>query len=104
MYEDMNGFVQSHELWYIQVIIILAIGKLYAANFEQGGHDLLGQELFGFAQQSFPSMSVQYTNGRLGVELNALMAMYLQMMDRKEEAHHYVRKTNLLYASLTSLR
>ncbi|KAL2678659.1 hypothetical protein Neosp_009410 [[Neocosmospora] mangrovei] len=90
MYEDMNDFVQSHELWYIQVIIILAIGKLYAANFEQGGHDLLGQELFGFAQQSFPSMSVQYANGRLGVELNALMAMYLQMMDRKEEAHLYI--------------
>ncbi|EEU33481.1 uncharacterized protein NECHADRAFT_98443 [Fusarium vanettenii 77-13-4] len=80
----------SDRLWYIQVIIILAIGKLYAANFEQGGHDLLGQELFGFAQQSFPSMSVQYANGRLGVELNALMAMYLQMMDRKEEAHLYI--------------
>ncbi|RTE70027.1 hypothetical protein BHE90_015583 [Fusarium euwallaceae] len=90
LYEDMNDFVQSHELWYIQVAIILAIGKLYAANFEQGGHDLLGQELFHFSQQNFPSMSVQYSSGRLGVELNALMAMYLQMMDRKEEAHLYI--------------
>ncbi|RSL67364.1 hypothetical protein CEP53_003010 [Fusarium sp. AF-6] len=75
----MNDFVQSHELWYVQVVIILATGKLYAANFDQGGHDLLGQELFDFAQQNFPSMSVQYASGRLGVELNALMAMYLAL-------------------------
>lgn len=104
MYGDVDDFKLSHELWYIQVIITLAIGKLYAVNFEQGGHDLLGQELFGFAHHNFPSMSVQHANGRLRVELNALMAMYLQMMNRKEEAHLYVRSPCFFHALLTAIR
>lgn len=90
LYENTNDPAVSKKLWYMQVILIFAVGKLFAANSERGGHDVPGSQLFDFAEQNFPAMSVQYANGKLGVELNALMAVYLQMTNRKEEAYLYV--------------
>ncbi|PYI27891.1 hypothetical protein BP00DRAFT_482339 [Aspergillus indologenus CBS 114.80] len=57
------------------------------------------KELFDFAEQHLPAISVLYHSGRMGVELNALKAVYLQMANRKEEAHFYIN-TALRLAAL----
>ncbi|KAI8661190.1 Zn(2)-C6 fungal-type domain-containing protein [Fusarium keratoplasticum] len=67
LYENMDD-PQTHELWYMQVLLVLAIGQIFRAG----------------------NASAQYRLGRLAVEVNALMAMYLQMANRKEEAYLYI--------------
>ncbi|KAM5357968.1 hypothetical protein ACJZ2D_015736 [Fusarium nematophilum] len=89
LYENSNDPVPTHELWYLQVLLIFAVGKVFAAEFDRGQR-LPGTGLFEFVHQNFPSLSVLYTAGRMGVEINALMAMYLQMTNRKEEAYLYI--------------
>ncbi|KAH6981286.1 hypothetical protein BKA56DRAFT_586995 [Ilyonectria sp. MPI-CAGE-AT-0026] len=90
LYANMNDPIQAHDLWYMEMILILAIGKLFTANCENDGSKFPGSRLFEFAHQNFPPISVHYAHGRLGVEVHALMAMYLQMVDRKEEAYLYI--------------
>ncbi|KAH7161526.1 hypothetical protein EDB81DRAFT_784957 [Dactylonectria macrodidyma] len=90
LYANMNDPLQTRDLWYLEIIIIIAIGKLFTTKVDDDGTKLPGTGLFKFAHQNFPSISVHYTHGRLGVEIHALMAMYLQMVDRKEEAYLYI--------------
>ncbi|KAF7547906.1 hypothetical protein G7Z17_g7401 [Cylindrodendrum hubeiense] len=90
LYANINDPIQAHDLWYMEMIIILAIGKLFTGDFDDDGTIFPGTRLFEFAHQNFPSISVHYAHGRLGVEVHALMAMYLQMVDRKEEAYLYI--------------
>ncbi|KAH7151734.1 hypothetical protein B0J13DRAFT_247363 [Dactylonectria estremocensis] len=90
LYATMNDPLQSRDLWYLEIIIIIAVGKLFTKKVDDDGTKLPGTSLFEFAHQNFPSISVHYAHGRLGVEIHALMAMYLQMVDRKEEAYLYI--------------
>jgi proline utilization trans-activator len=94
LYGSGNDTIQTHDLWCMEIIIILAIGKMLAAEFDDEGA-FPGVKLFEFAYQNFPPLSVHYSQGRLGVETHALMAMYLQMANRKEEAYLYVSVTEL---------
>ncbi|RSL68111.1 hypothetical protein CEP53_002763 [Fusarium sp. AF-6] len=88
LYENMHH-PQTHELWYMQVLLVLAIGQIFKADGEEEGN-LPGTAFFEFVEQNLPTASAQYRLGRLAVEVNALMAMYLQMANRKEEAYLYI--------------
>ncbi|RMJ09572.1 hypothetical protein CDV36_010812 [Fusarium kuroshium] len=88
LYENMHD-PQIHELWYMQVLLVLAIGQIFKADGEEEGN-LPGTAFFEFVEQNLPTASAQYRLGRLAVEVNALMAMYLQMANRKEEAYLYI--------------
>ncbi|KAJ3544894.1 hypothetical protein NM208_g2788 [Fusarium decemcellulare] len=90
LYENPDNLTLAHELWYMEVVLVLAIGKLFAADFDHESQRFPGSKLFEFVEQRFPSMSAQYRHGRLAVEVNTLMSMYLQMTNRKEEAHLYI--------------
>ncbi|KAF4999856.1 hypothetical protein FDECE_11387 [Fusarium decemcellulare] len=90
LYGNPGNLTLAHELWYMEVVLVLAIGKLFAADFDHESQRFPGSKLFEFVEQRFPSMSAQYRHGRLAVEVNALMSMYLQMTNRKEEAHLYI--------------
>lgn len=94
LYENIEDTTKCCELWYLELMLVFAVGKLFSANSEREEQGLPGKDLFDAAEKHFPSMSVQYANGRLGVELNALMAVYLQMVNRSEEAYLYVRISN----------
>lgn len=94
LYENIEDTTKCYELWYLELMLIFAVGKLFAATSEHEEQGLPGKDLFDAAEKHFPSISVQYANGRLGVELNALMAVYLQMVNRSEEAYLYVRVLN----------
>lgn len=100
LYQNINDPAKPGELWYLQIILIFAVGKLYAAGLEKCGQTLPGKELFEFTERNFPPISVQFNSGRIGVEINAMMAMYLQMTNRKDEAHLYVRPDPFLSISL----
>ncbi|KAH6887600.1 hypothetical protein B0T10DRAFT_530032 [Thelonectria olida] len=89
LYGSGSDSIQTHDLWCMEIIIILAIGKMLTADFDDDGV-FPGIKLFEFAYQNFPPLSVHYSQGRLGVETHALMAMYLQMANRKEEAYLYI--------------
>ncbi|RSL64790.1 hypothetical protein CEP54_004590 [Fusarium duplospermum] len=88
LYENMHD-PQTHELWYMQVLLTLAIGQIFTADGEEE-ENLPGTAFFEFVEQNLPTASAQYRLGRLAVEVNALMAMYLQMANRKEEAYLYI--------------
>ncbi|KAF4472492.1 fungal specific transcription factor domain-containing [Fusarium albosuccineum] len=90
LYENPDNSALGHDLWYMEVVLVLAIGKLFAADVDHESQRFPGSKLFEFVEQRFPSMSAQYRHGRLAVEVNALMSMYLQMTNRKEEAHLYI--------------
>ncbi|KAI8715046.1 Zn(2)-C6 fungal-type domain-containing protein [Fusarium sp. LHS14.1] len=88
LYENMDD-PQTHELWYMQVLLVLAVGQIFKADSREE-ENLPGTAFFEFVEQNLPTASVQYKLGRLAVEVNALMAMYLQMANRKEEAYLYI--------------
>lgn len=88
LYENMDD-PQTHELWYMQVLLVLAVGQIFKADSREE-ENLPGTTFFEFVERNLPTASAQYRLGRLAVEVNALMAMYLQMANRKEEAYLYV--------------
>lgn len=100
LYENMDD-PQTHELWYMQVLLVLAIGQIFRAGNGEGGEVLPGTAFFEFVETHLPTASAQYRLGRLAVEVNALMAMYLQMANRKEEAYLYVSPSVAHRARLT---
>lgn len=77
------------KLWYLKIILVFAIGKLYEGEF--GDESFPGEGHFKYAQDLLPSLSELYASKRHGVEVLSLMAIYLQSANRREEAYLYVR-------------
>lgn len=76
---------------FLQVWMIVAIGRLFVGEFGEN-EDVPGQNLFDFIMKSFPTLGALYSLGTLGIELAALVAVYLQNSNCKEEAYIYVRQ------------
>ncbi|TIC99993.1 putative transcriptional regulatory protein C3C7.04 [Colletotrichum higginsianum] len=84
---------QTQTPWYLEMLLVFAIGKLFSGTFdgdERGGRGLPGSSLFAYVQAKLPSLSELYGLGRLGIEMHALAAVYLQNANRKEEAYLYI--------------
>lgn len=78
----------------VEVILIVAVGKLFLGEFDEGR--LPGSSLFAFAQKNIPHLGELCNLGRLGIELMALMAVYLQNSNQEKEAYIYVSFTSSL--------
>lgn len=78
----------------VEVILIVAVGKLFLGEFDE--ERLPGSSLFAFAQKNIPHLGELCNLGRLGIELMALMAVYLQNSDQEKEAYIYVSFTSSL--------
>uniref|UniRef100_A0A0D2XQ09 Transcription factor domain-containing protein n=1 Tax=Fusarium oxysporum (strain Fo5176) TaxID=660025 RepID=A0A0D2XQ09_FUSOF len=76
-------------LWVLEMILMIAIGTLFDAN-PEGNDDFSGVRLFEYAHRNVPTLSDLRFNGKLGIEIFALFAIYLGNMNRKEEAYLYV--------------
>ncbi|KAH7232761.1 hypothetical protein BKA59DRAFT_487352 [Fusarium tricinctum] len=72
----------------VEVILIVAVGKLFLGEFDEGR--LPGSSLFAFAQKNIPHLGELCNLGRLGIELMALMAVYLQNSNQEKEAYIYI--------------
>ncbi|OJJ34682.1 hypothetical protein ASPWEDRAFT_474326 [Aspergillus wentii DTO 134E9] len=75
--------------WFLQMLLVLAIGKLFAGDFDDRD-ELPGSKLFEYAHQNLPTLGELYALDVLGVEILALVAVYLQNLNRKDEAYIYI--------------
>ncbi|KAI7765278.1 hypothetical protein LZL87_009807 [Fusarium oxysporum] len=76
--------------WFFRMSIIFAVGKLLSDEDSASNGDAdLGSGLFEFVHAHLPTPSEQYAQGRVAVETLTLLGVYLQAMNRKEEAYIY---------------
>jgi proline utilization trans-activator len=88
-YQNRDDPAQMESLWVLEMILMIAIGTLFDAN-PVGNDDFSGVALFDYAHRNLPTLSDLRFNGKLGIEIYALFAIYLGNMNRKEEAYLYV--------------
>ncbi|EXL60886.1 hypothetical protein FOCG_00158 [Fusarium oxysporum f. sp. radicis-lycopersici 26381] len=70
--------------------IIFAVGKLMSGESSASNGDTdLGTSLFEFVHAQLPTPSEQHAQGRVAIETLTLLGVYLQAMNRKEEAYIY---------------
>ncbi|KAL4791203.1 hypothetical protein BDV19DRAFT_381745 [Aspergillus venezuelensis] len=102
--QDDNTYTES--LWTMEVLLIFAIARLFTGDFGDELHksdSFPGYSLFDFVRSRIPPLSQLYSIGRVGVEVMALVAVYLQNIYRKEEAYLYAFEVTILQIS-TALR
>ncbi|KAH7490038.1 hypothetical protein FOMA001_g2405 [Fusarium oxysporum f. sp. matthiolae] len=77
--------------WFLRMSIIFAVGKLMSGESSASNGDTdLGTSLFEFVHAQLPTPSEQHAQGRVAIETLTLLGVYLQAMNRKEEAYIYV--------------
>ncbi|KAI5467918.1 hypothetical protein BGZ63DRAFT_39626 [Mariannaea sp. PMI_226] len=90
-YANKDDKSQLKTPWCYEMMIVLAIGCQFDANpdnEENGGFS--GVELFEYVHKNIPTLSELYGYGQLGVEIYALLSIYLQNFHRREEAYLYI--------------
>ncbi|KAI8195243.1 putative transcriptional regulatory protein [Colletotrichum sp. SAR 10_65] len=91
-YANLGDPSQTQTPWYLEMVLVFAIGKLFSGAFD-GDDDVVGlpgEGMFRYVQGRLPSLSELFGLGKLGVEIHALAAVYLQNANRKEEAYLYI--------------
>lgn len=83
-------FIMPSDLQFLAVIIVLALGKLLDARLEATDDGFPGTELFQYAYANLPSLGAHFGQGRLAIEVYALSALFLQMINRNDEAYVHV--------------
>ncbi|GKT41194.1 proline utilization trans-activator [Colletotrichum spaethianum] len=95
-YSNLGDASQSQTPWYLEMLLVFAIGKLFSGSFDvEEKSGLPGSGMFAYVQSKLPSLSELYGLGKLGIEIHALAAVYLQNANRKEEAYLYSEKVHL---------
>lgn len=89
LYDDSKTITGIPSLWLVEVLLVFAIGRLLQAKIATAS-DLPGLALFQEAMRRQPRQEELRRQGILGVEVTALTALYLQIIDRKEDAYIYV--------------
>ncbi|TEA15283.1 putative transcriptional regulatory protein [Colletotrichum sidae] len=90
-YSNMEDPSQTETPWYLEMLLVFAIGKLFSGTFDSGDRaELPGLSMFTYVQSRLPSLSELFSLGKLGIEIHALAAVYLQNANRKEEAYLYI--------------
>ncbi|KAK1963437.1 hypothetical protein LY78DRAFT_683298 [Colletotrichum sublineola] len=90
-YSNLGDASQTQTPWYLEMLLVFAIGKLFSGSFDDDERSgLPGSRMFTHVQSKLPSLSELYGLGKLGVEIHALAAVYLQNANRKEEAYLYI--------------
>lgn len=88
-YENRNDQAQRQSPWCLEMILLIAIGTVFDVN-PEGNDEFSGARLFEYAHKNVPSLTELHSYGKLGVEIFALFAVYLQNVDRREESYLYV--------------
>ncbi|KAH7334191.1 hypothetical protein BKA66DRAFT_517567 [Pyrenochaeta sp. MPI-SDFR-AT-0127] len=76
------------KLFVVDMCLVFAIGRLLQARPDANG-DIPGTAFFKQAMRQIPAIVDLRKHGILGVEVLALVALYLQIIDHKEEAYLY---------------
>ncbi|KAM5359267.1 hypothetical protein ACJZ2D_014615 [Fusarium nematophilum] len=88
LYRDTGNETPIRGLWFVQVLFVLAIGKLLRAGTEDDSQ-VPGVAFFNEAMKHLPPMMDMKKHGVLGIEAVGLAALFLQVADRKDEAYLY---------------
>lgn len=89
LYRDTGNETPIRGLWFVQVLFVLAIGKLLRAGTVEDS-EVPGVAFFNEAMKHMPAMSDMKKHSILGIEVVGLAALFLQVADRKDEAYLYV--------------
>lgn len=83
-YAETEGRIEKAGLWYIQFLLILALGKalLYKSSGKQPG----GVEFFARAMQLLPDVTFLCRDPILSTEILCAVALYLQSVDYRNSA------------------
>lgn len=88
-FESPQSQLQNPSIWTLHIILIFAVGRLLRGETD-GGSLLPGFKLFTFVDQNLPSPTQLRKQGLAGIEVLALMVVYLQNIDQKDDASIYV--------------
>ncbi|KAI4596419.1 hypothetical protein KJ359_005549 [Pestalotiopsis sp. 9143b] len=80
---------QMKSIWFIQYLLIMAMGKLMDTDTQSGGPHP-GVSYFAEAMRLLPQQYELGGHGVISVEILCLVALYLQWCDRKHDAYLYV--------------
>ncbi|KAJ5728754.1 uncharacterized protein N7483_003262 [Penicillium malachiteum] len=86
-----NNFdeIQRTSLWYLHILLVFAIGKLLRGDLD-GTAGPPGYDLFKEALRLLPGISEIRAHGVAGIEILALVAVYYQNIDRKDDAASHI--------------
>ncbi|KAL6415395.1 hypothetical protein AUP68_01950 [Ilyonectria robusta] len=88
LYHDTGNETPLRGLWFVQVLFVLALGRLLRAGTDDD-LEVPGVAFFNEAMRHMPAMSDVGKHGILGIEVVGLAALFLQVADRKDEAYLY---------------
>lgn len=83
-------------LWYVQLSLVFAIGRLLDGDAPDVDDQPPGYEYFSQAMDLLPNACVLQGAETLGIEITALITFYLQCSERKDDAYIYVRTPLIL--------
>ena len=91
-YLDAATKVEQSRLWFVQFLLVLALGKaLISQTYCQEGSSPPGARFFQKAMAMFPSCTQLWKDPLLAIEAQVLTSLYLYSIDKKESAYLYVR-------------
>lgn len=89
-FESPQSQLQSPTIWTLHIILVFAVGRLLRGETDGEGRPP-GFKLFTFVERNIPSPTELRKLGLAGIEVLALMIVYLQNIDQKDDASIYVR-------------
>ena len=92
-YRNTFDEVQRTSIWYLHILLVFAIGKVLRGDLD-GGAGPPGFAFFNEAVRLLPDISEIRAHGVAGIEILALLAVYCQNIDRKDDAASHVRRQN----------
>jgi hypothetical protein len=87
-YQDPSDYAQTHGLWYVHYLVIMALGKSLLGK--QAGMRPAGSELFSRALNLLPDAAYLSRDPVRATELFCSVALYLHCVDHRVAAHSYV--------------
>ena len=87
-YQPGPGRVEG--LWYVQLSLVFAIGRLLDGEAPDVDDQPPGYEYFLQAMDLLPNACVLQGAESLGIEITAMITFYLQCSERKDDAYVYV--------------
>lgn len=94
IYEDPQESLQSPSIGFLQALLIFALGRLLRGE-SDAPNSPPGFALFKYALDLLPCPSELRAHGVAGIEVLAIITVYLQNIDRRDDAASYVRVLSL---------
>lgn len=99
IYEDPQESLQSPSIGFLQALLIFALGRLLRGE-SDAPNSPPGFALFNHALDLLPCPSELRAHGIAGIEVLAITTVYLQNIDRRDDAASYVRISSLHFEVL----